>query len=509
MFPLHLSKAFLLLALCLSPGIAQAQSTATVRVDTTHKLNLPERRNFAGANLQIFYTGTSYLDPKMQAQVRSLDLGWMRFPAGTVDDVYDWRTGDLREDWIAQFKGTKGVAYGNFVEDVEINRGKGLNKLDDYATFLATQRAGQGEGSAPTHTIGVINTFTDTPQSAAALVQEAAKKNLHVDVWELGNEPFFFEKFYPTATAYLDAVKPFADAMRKADPEVKVAVYLQRNDKWIAAMAAYRNVYWDQLYWHAYPSGEKGEGGGPETIAIYNGFLANILTPFVDGSVARFGPKMQLEASEFNIGPMRGGLYGAMFVAEFMLRLSADPHVTQAGMHTLIGRKGERDGAILPANDHIEDVLAAHRAHRSIDTSAMDFGYYKSPYGIVLELIDGIINTSDGLWPTAVSGGAVVATGTAGSPLQGRAPALYAQAYAGADKATHLLLTNKASSPQTFIVSVNGKPLQTEFTTRSMGGSGPEAKNSPGAPDVVKIVRGTASNQVVVPAYGVMDVSWK
>jgi hypothetical protein len=354
-----------------------------------------------------------------------------------------------------------------------------------------------------------VNTFTDTPGSAAALVQAAASKHLHVDVWELGNEPFFFEKFYPTATAYLDAVRPFADAMRKVDPSVKVAVYLQRNDRWVADMAAYKNVYWDQLYWHAYPSGEKGEGGGPQTIAIYNGFLANVMTPFVDGSVAKFGPKMQLEASEFNIGPMRGGVYGAMFVAEFTMRLSADPHVTQAGMHTLIGRKGERDGAILPANDHVDDVLAAHKAGKVIDTSHMDFGYYKSPYGVALELIDGVINTSDGLWPTRVSGGATVATGTAGSSIQGQTAALYAQAYAGSDKTTHVLVTNKASSPQTFTVTVNGKPVQAEFATASMGGSDPEAKNSPGAPDAVKIVRGKSSNQVVVPAYGVMDVSWK
>ena len=304
-------------------------------------------------------------------------------------------------------------------------------------------------------------------------------------------------------------MKPFADAMRKADPSVKLAVYLQRNDEWIAAMAAYKNVYWDELYWHAYPAGEKGEGAGPETIAIYNGFLANTMVPFVDRSVAALGPKMQLEASEFNIGPMRGGLYGAMFVAEFTLRLAADPHVTQAGMHTLIGRKNERDGAILPTNDHVEDVLAAYKAGKTIDTSHMDFGYYKSPYGLALEIIDGVINTSDALWRTTISGGGMVTTATAGSPLRGTTSALFAQAFAGSDKATHVLLTNKAGTPQTFTLSVNGQPVQAQLATASIGGSDPEAKNSPGATGTVKIVHATAHAQVVMPAYGVMDVSWK
>ena len=192
-----LGTAGLLLAISVWSGSARGQAPAVINVDTTRKLDVPSRKNFAGANLQIFYTGTSYLDPKMQAQVQSLNVGWLRFPAGTVDDVYDWRTGDLREDWIAQFKGSKGVAYGNFVADLDINRGKGLNKLDDYATFLATQRTGAGPGASSTHTIGVINTFTDTPASAAALVLAALKKDLHVDVWELGNEPFFLKSSIP------------------------------------------------------------------------------------------------------------------------------------------------------------------------------------------------------------------------------------------------------------------------------------------------------------------------
>ena len=61
--------------------------------------------------------------------------------------------------------------------------------MDDYAALLKTLRTSPTgtPGSQETHTIGVVNTFTDTPESAAALALAAEEKGLHIDVWELGN----------------------------------------------------------------------------------------------------------------------------------------------------------------------------------------------------------------------------------------------------------------------------------------------------------------------------------
>jgi len=493
------------------PVAAQTAAVLNViNIDTTKTIPVPSRRNFSGANMQIFYTGTSYLDPKMQQMVQPLHLGWVRFPAGTVDDVYDWKTGDLRDEWIAQFKGTKTEAYGNFIKDVEINRGKGLNKIDDFASFLATQHTGDGPDSPPTHTIGVINTFTDTPESAAELVLAAKKKNLMVDMWELGNEPVYFEKFYPSATAYLDSVKPFAMAIKKADPTARVAVYVDRKDEWLNGMAAYKDRYWDELYLHAYPTPPK-LGSDADKLEFYNGFLLNITNRFVDGTLAPlFGNGMEMEISEFNIGALRGGMFAAVFIAEYTLRLSSDPHITQMGMHTLIGRESELDAGILPTNDHKDEAIAAARAGKTVDTTHEDFGYYYTPDGLALQIINGVINTSDGLWPTTVlSGDTVPSPSTGPMATAGKMPALYAQAYKSAGNTTHLLLTNKSATAQALSIQLNGKPMKALFSTVSIGATDPMARNTADAPEAVRLHRDTVSGTVMVPPYGVMDVSWR
>jgi hypothetical protein len=60
---------------------------------------------------------------------------------------------------------------------------------------------------------------------------------------------------------------------------------------------------------------------------------------FIDGTLQHlFGVNVKLEISEFNIRSLPGGMYAAMFVAEYTIRMSPDPPMTQMGMHTLIGR---------------------------------------------------------------------------------------------------------------------------------------------------------------------------
>ena len=488
-----------------------ASTPAIISIDTRKTLDLPTRSNFSGANMQVFYTGTSYLDPKMQQIVQTLDLGWIRFPGGTVDDVYDWKTGDMRDDWISQFKGTKTVAYSDFTKDVEIIRGKGLIKLEDYAAFLSTQQTGAGSNSSPTHTIGVINTFTDTPDSAAALVLAAKKKNLHVDVWELSNEPVYFDKFYPSAQAYLQSVAPFAAAIKKADPTARVAVYLEKQDKWLDGMAGYKNRFWDEIYMHAYPTPPKEETDA-EKYAFYNGFLATMTNHYIDGTLLPlFGSNMKMEISEFNISALRGGMYAAMFIAEYTMRMSSDPHITQMGMHTLIGRTNELDAAVMETTDHKQEAVDAYHAGKTIDTSHLDFGYYYAPDGLALEIINGVINTSSGLWPTLVAGGDSVATMPVGSAtMPGRIPALYAQAYKSGDgKTIDLLITNKSDQPQAAVIGINNQPVKALFSTVSIGKTDPTARNTADAPETIRLHRDTVSNTVTVPPYGVMSVSWK
>jgi hypothetical protein len=203
-------------------------------------------------------------------------------------------------------------------------------------------------------------------------------------------------------------------------------------------------------------------------------------------------------------------MYAAVFIAEYTIRLSSDAHITRMGMHTLIGRIGERDADILVTRDHKQEVIDAYRAGKVIDTSQEDFGYYYAPNGLALEVIDGVINTCDGLWPTLVAGGDMVNTAPSGPfPTPGRIPALYAQAYRYAGgKTTHLLITNKSGAAQATAIAVDGKLLKGPFSTVSVGASDPLAKNTAEAPEAVRLQRDTVTNTITVPAYGIVDVSW-
>jgi len=127
-----------------------------------------------------------------------------------------------------------------------------------------------------------------------------------------------------------------------------------------------------------------------------------------------------------------------------------------------------------------------------------------------LQIVNSVINTSDGLWPTAVLRGGTVATLPAGAvAIPGKMPAVYAQAYNNTGNTAHLLLTNKSATVQAVAIQLNGKPLKTLFSTVSIGAADPAARNTPEAPETVRLHRDTVSDTVMVPPYGVMDVSWR
>lgn len=485
-----------------------------VNFTTAAPLTLPSRSSFSGANMQIFSSGVSYLDTAMQSLANSLHLGWTRFPAGTADDYYDWTTGSTPYAWASQFSSYN--SYSIVESDEQIVGGKGGIRLADYGSFLATQRTGPAgaTGTSPTQTIGVINTFTDTAQSAGNLALAAKNAGISVAVWELGNETSLFPGFYPTAADYLNDVKPYAQAIKAAVPAAKVAVWIPYNtSNWTQEVAAYPTPFWDELYTHSYPTATQSTTA--EQMEYYNGFLANNTNELVDTAlVGLFGNNMQIEWSEFNINTLEGTLYNALYVAELTLRLASDPHVTNVGMHMLFQPKAAWQVAISPTNDHVTDCKNAcawsstlHQCTGTpIDTSQLSFGYFMTPAALAMEIVNGDINTSEGLWPTTVTNSPTVATIINSS--NGIMPAIYAQAFEYQGTTKHVLLTNKASSAQTVTITENGSTLPETLTTSSIGGTDPAAMNTATDPANVQIVTGTANTTVTVPAYGVMDVSW-
>jgi hypothetical protein len=483
-------------------------ASITVAINTQSALSVPSRSNFSGTNMQLFSTGSSYLDTNLQSMAQTLNLGWTRFPAGTADDPYNWATGDTPDAWIAQFSSYSG--YSTMQNDASIIRGKGLIHLSDYASFAATQRTGPTTlaGSSPMQTIGVINTFTDTPASAAALASAAVAAGLHVAVWELGNEPVYFSGFYPNAKTYLNDVAPYAAAIKAAVPTAKVAVYVDSStSSWTTAVASYANPFWDEIYFHQYPDVPTGTTSTADSMAYYNEFLLYNSDTLVDTNFAAIFPSnFQVEISEFNLDSLQATLYDAIFIAEHTLRMSTSPHITNMGMHMLTAPSSGKGVDVAPTNDHVTDCTAAYAKGTTINTAGLNFGYYYSASALALQIINQDINTSNAMWPTTVTGGTSIAYN--GNGNTGTMPSIYAQAYGASGNVIHLLLTNKDSVAQTFDITVNGSYVLLPLTTVSMSGTDPTLTNTSTAPTTLQLQPGTASQTVTLPPYSVMSVSW-
>src|ERR1700676_3755280 len=109
------------------------------------------------------------------------------------------------------------------------------------------------------------NAFTDTPDSIGKLAAYVKANQIPVAAWELANEAYLYPGFFPTATAYLDKMKPYRDAIKAVDPNAIVAIFVRdpgnataAQNSWDQAIAAYPNKYWDAITFHHYPPHSAG-----------------------------------------------------------------------------------------------------------------------------------------------------------------------------------------------------------------------------------------------------------
>src|SRR5450432_813282 len=78
-------------------GEAQTQSNVVVSLVTTN--STPLNPGFSGFNNGL-KTAVEYYDTNFQLMATSLSPGWLRFPAGTESEAFDWSSGQLVQTWI-------------------------------------------------------------------------------------------------------------------------------------------------------------------------------------------------------------------------------------------------------------------------------------------------------------------------------------------------------------------------------------------------------------------------
>jgi uncharacterized protein (TIGR03437 family) len=474
---------------------AFAQTAATIDIDTTH--TTPLNANFSGFNDEVVFPA-EFFDYRLNNLAAQLSPGWVRYPSGLFSDAFNWQTGLMVASWAAQFQGTN---IGTLIaEGVPWVNGKGGGSFVDAANranFLGAKL------------IVPVNAFTDTPQSAGQMAAFAKANHIPVAVWELTNEPYFYTGFFGSGADYVAKMKPFRDAIKAADPNAVVAIFFMDaggtnpSPPWDRSIAGYSDKYWDAVTYHQYPPQSTGDFS--QWMADENAVLAAKSSAYVTGYLAGLNPPgTKFLISEFlpssdglgtGTSVTDGTLYGAIYAAEYVMRMSSVPSMLYVGMHALTGTRG-----VNAASSHYIDVQNAYNQGTTINTLGLNFGFFIEAQPLGLAVLNGVLRNATQVDSTAVTGGATVpATGI------GPIPALYAQAYTSATGQHSVVITNKSATAQPATLRLNGTAVPGTMPLQFIAGTDPAAVNTATA-SAVSVQASTSANPVTVPAYSVVRV---
>jgi uncharacterized protein (TIGR03437 family) len=481
------------LLLCCS---ALAQVTATIDIDTTR--TAPLNASFSGFNDEVVFPA-EFFDYRLNNLAAQLSPGWVRYPSGSFSDAFNWQTGLMETSWAAQFQGTN---IGSLLaEGVPWANGKGGGSFVDAANRANVLGA---------KLIVCVNAFTDTAKSAGQMAAFAKANHIPVAVWELANEPYFYTGFFKSGADYVAKVKPYSDAIKAADPNAVVAIFFMdagdtsSNPAWNQSIVNYPNPYWDAVTYHHYPPQSSGDFS--QWMADENAVLSSKSSAYVTGYLAPLNPPgTKFLISEFlpssdglgtGTSVTDGTLYGAIYAAEYAMRMSGVPSMLYVGMHALTGTRG-----VDAADTHYIDVQNAYNEGTTINTLTLNFGYYLTAQPLGLAVLNGVLRNATQVDSTAVTGGATVpATGL------GQIPALYAQAYTSATGQHSVVISNKSATAQPATLRLNGTAVAGTMPLEFIAGSDPAAVNTATNPNTVSVQTSTSANPVTVPAYSVMHV---
>jgi uncharacterized protein (TIGR03437 family) len=472
------------------------QTPAIVDIDPAH--TTPLNSHFSGFNDEVVFP-PEYFDYRLNNLAAQLSPGWIRYPSGIFADAFNWKTGLMVPAWAAQFQGTNIASL--IADGVPWVNGKGGGSFVDAANRANFLNA---------KLIVDVNAYTDTPESAGQMAAFAKANHISVAVWELANEPYFYKSFFSSATDYLNKVKPFRDAIKAADPNAVVAIFFtdagdtNPNPAWDQAIGSYSDKYWDAVTYHHYPA--QSSASFSQSMADENAVLVAKTSSYVSGHLAPLNPPgMKFLISEFlpssdGLGTgtslTDGTLYGAIYAAEYVMRMSTVPSMLYVGPHALSGTRG-----IDAANPHYIDVQNAYAQGKTINTLGLSFGFYLTAQPLGVAILNSVLKNATQVEATTVVGGATVpATGLL--PV----PALYAQAYGTATGQQSVVITNKSAAPNQVTIRVGGAPVLGTLPIQMIAGADPAIQNTAASPNAVAIQTSTSGNPVTIPAYSVVRV---
>jgi hypothetical protein len=491
-----------------------AQTNVLVAFSTTN--STPLNLGYAGFTTELLGTGIEYGDTNMQRAAAQLSPGWLLYPGGTSGDAFNWTNGLSNPGWITNIAGKIGpnnTAATLCSNTVNALIGKGGAQFTNFAAL-----AGSLGGA---NLIVCINGFTDTNTSAGAFAGFALSNHIPVAVWELCNEPYLFQgtnDFFTNGLDYCNKMLPYCEAIKHADSNAVVAVFFSDPGRpgmsWDDDLSRYgaTNQYWDAVVYHHYPQ-LPTNAPFDQLMALDNGVLFSNTTAYVSNVLMAKSTRTNTTflLTEFNpaegdgLGgqfPPTSTLYGGIYGAEMVMRLSTIPRVTFAGSYQLVNGSG-----VDTTNNFWNAVTRAATNNYITNTIGLPFGYFLSAQGAAEAVAYWALNRSTAVFATSVGTNCPVVTmDTNGLTTM---PAIYAQAYQGGNGRRYVLLTNKGSNAVPVQITQDGNVLTNQLVETFVTGTDPSVVNSnPPAISNVAIQAMTATNPVTIPQYSVVRLEW-
>jgi hypothetical protein len=484
-----------------------------VLISFTTTNSTPLNQGYAGFTTELLGTGVEYYDTNMQRYAGMLSPGWVLFPAGTTGDAFNWATGLTDSNWVNVIAETEGT--NTIVSNLtEVTYSALVGKGGAWFTNFASMAANLGGSKI----IVCVNGFTDSAASAGAFAGYALSNHIPVAVWELCNEPYLFQgtnNFFTNGTDYANKMKPYRDAIKAADSNAVVAVFFSGPEHssmgWNSDLSSYTNQYWDAVVYHHYPA-LPTNAGFADLMAMDNGILFSNTTLYVTNTLeAGNSNNVTFLVTEFN--PTKGNgdggqypptstLYGGIYAAEYVLRLSTVPRMSFAGSYQMVD-----DSGVDMTNQYWNAVTKAASDGYVTNTTGLHFGYFLSAQGSGEAVAYWALNRSTAVYATSVE------TNCPTVPMDTNSltfmPAIYAQAYQGGNGKRYVVLTNKGSNAVPVQVTQDSVALTNAFLETFVSDPDPSVTNTnPPATNNVYIQTNTVSNPVTIPEYSVVRLEW-
>jgi hypothetical protein len=490
------------------PPEAAAQAVVSVSFATTNAT--PLNPGFAGFCTEMLASAVEYYDTNFQQITTTLSPGWLRYPGGALEDAFAWTNGVTMTNVIAKFP----PAETNLLNDtVKILPGKGGALFSDFAAMCANV------GGAKI--VVCINGFTDTTNSAGAFAAYALTNHLPVAAWELCNEPYIFAgngayDFFLDATDYVAQMRPYRDAIKSADSNAVVAIYFNdagysEPNTWDNDLKNYTDKYWDAVVYHHYPVLPTNGVPFSDLMALDNWELAsNTTARMLNYLIPDNNSNVTFLITEY--APARGNgmggqsppcttLYGGIYAAEYVLRMSTLPQMSFVGPYQLLNPNG-----INQTNNNFQAVTTAYNEGRSTNTAGLPFGFFLGAQVAGEAVADWALTRSTAVYATTVgTNGPTVPVDTNGITT---IPAIYAQAYQGGNGKRYVVLTNKSATNAPVQIVQDGAALTNQFLETFVTGSDPSTINAPPPNSAIQIQSQLTNNPVTIPEYSVVRLEW-